>query len=361
MQTIKPKVLLSCLNWGLGHATRCIPVIRALIKIGVDVTVAAEGGGKKILQLYFPKIRFTEIPGIHIKYPRKGNMALSMLAQMPGIISSIRKEHDCLEKLINEYRFTHIISDNRYGLYSNHVKTAFICHQVNIMTPFPFTFSQPLLKYIHKKRIEKFDELWIPDSESDDNLSGDLSSHHHISIPVKHLGYLSRFTSSVNSLDKKYDFIALLSGPEPQRSMLEESLTQQLKLSGKKSLLVRGKPDENTSMTDGNLEIISSVNDEQFIRFLHPDTCLISRPGYSTLMDLAVLKHRNLVFIPTPGQTEQEYLAERLKTKYGVMIVNQTEPVDLSKPGFMSNPLPEPQTSKIQLVLKSFLGIEDPA
>jgi predicted glycosyltransferase len=359
MQAIKPKVLLSCLNWGLGHATRCIPVINELIKLGVDITLSAEGGGKKILQQYFPGIPFVEIPGIEIKYPRKGSMAFSMLTQLPGILSAIRKEHEQLDKLIRKSGFTHVISDNRYGLYSDRVKTAFICHQVNIMTPAVLKFTQPVLKLLHKKKIEKFNELWIPDIQSGDQLSGELSGHDHIKIPVRHLGMLSRFEASAKPGEKKYDYIALLSGPEPQRSILENKLTALLKKSGKKSLLVKGIPDGNTSITDNQLEIISGITDENLIHILHPDTCLMARPGYSTLMDVSVLQHRNLVLIPTPGQTEQEYLAGRLKTKYGVTIVKQHELFELPEVGRLSHPLPAPQPSNIQSVLKSFLEIED--
>jgi predicted glycosyltransferase len=357
MQTIKPKVLLSCLNWGLGHATRCIPIIKELIKLDVDIMLSAEGGGKKILQHYFSGIRFIDIPGVEIKYPRKGSMALSMLTQLPGILSTISKEHKILEKLIGKFGFTHVISDNRYGLYSDRAKTAFICHQVNIMTPAALKFTQPALKHLHKRKIEKFDELWIPDIHAGDHLSGDLSVHDHIKIPVRHLGMLSRFETSAEPGEKKYDYIALLSGPEPQRSILENKLTALLKKSGKKSLLVKGIPEDNTFVTDNQLETISSIADEKLIHFLHPETCLIARPGYSTLMDVSVLQHRNLVLIPTPGQTEQEYLAERLKTKYGATIVKQDELSELPEINLLPQSLPLTQPSNIQSVLKLFLGI----
>ena len=359
MQAIKPKVLLSCLNWGLGHATRCIPVINELIKIGVDITLSAEGNGKIILQKYFPGIPFVEIPGIEIKYPRKGSMAISMIGQMRGMMDAIRNEHQQLEKLIVQHGFTHVISDNRYGLYSDRIKTAFICHQVNIMTPAHLNFLKPILKTLHKKRIEKFNELWIPDVDTNDNMSGELSRHDHIGIPVRHLGILSRFEASAEPDKKKYDYIALLSGPEPQRSILENKLTELLKKSGKKSLLVKGIPGDNTSDSNHQLEIVSAITDKQLIHSLHSETCLIARPGYSTLMDVSVLQHGNLVLVPTPGQTEQEYLADRLKTKYGVTIVKQDKLIELPKISRLSNPLPAHQSSNIQSVLKSFLEIED--
>jgi len=359
MHTTKHQVLLSCLNWGLGHATRCIPVIKELVKLNAEVTLSAEGGGKAILQQHFPDLRFVEIPGVEIKYPRKGSMALSMIAQMPGILRSISREHDHLEMLIDRFGFTHVISDNRYGLFSPRVKTAFICHQVNIMTPAHLNFLQPVLKYLHKKRIEKFNELWIPDIDSADNLSGELSGHDHISIPVRHPGVLSRFEASADVSEKKYDYIALLSGPEPQRSMIENKLLPLLKKTGKRSLLVKGKPEENHITTDGYPEIVPSISDDLLRKILHPETCLIARPGYSTLMDVAVLRHRNLILIPTPGQTEQEYLAERLKTKYGVKIVKQDELNDLPEKNTVSQLDIGTQPSNIQSVLKRFLETED--
>ncbi len=352
MKRPEKKVLVAPLDWGLGHATRCIPVIRELIALGAEVLISASGGGKILLVEKFPDCKFIDIPGIKIRYPENGSMALSMLFQIPSLLKAIRYEHELLQKAVITHGITHIISDNRYGLYSDKIKSVFISHQVHIKSGSLLKFLEPVLFRMNKSRIEKFDELWIPDNLPPNNLSGDLSDSSGITTPVKHIGMLSRFTITASAKEKQYDFIALLSGPEPQRSILEKKLHDTFFSSPEKCLLVRGTPGLNTLTEDGKIKVMATISDQELQELLHPGTTLICRPGYSTLMDLAVLGHRHTVFIPTPGQTEQEYLAELLKNKWGYTCFKQDEKIFIQDviPG---KPLPE---FKNHDILKKTIG-----
>jgi predicted glycosyltransferase len=325
MAGINKKVLIAPLDWGLGHATRCIPVINACIETGCDVVITASGPGKTILQKRFPGITFIDLPGFPIRYPDKGSMVLSMLAQFPGFLSSIKKENLLLDKIIDDNQITHVISDNRYGLHSRKAKCAFITHQVHIDGGGLGRFAESILFRLNKFFIGKFNVLWIPDEYREDAISGKLSDKSGINIPVQYTGLLSRFTDSFSKPEKKYSFIALLSGPEPQRSLFEKKIILFFDHCKQKSLLVRGIPGEETLLQSRNSEIRNSVTDEYLQSVLHPETILISRPGYSTLMDMAVLQHSNLWLVPTPGQTEQAYLASRMQQLLNVRVIQQHE------------------------------------
>ena len=325
MKPNPPKVLVAPLEWGLGHATRCIPIIRELVSLGAEVTICANGACKILLGNEFPALKTIEIPGFYIQYPENGSMALSMLSQVPTLLSAIRIEHRLLQEAILKNGFTHIISDNRYGMYTNSAKTAFITHQVHIKGGKKFKFMESLIFRINKKLIERFDELWIPDVTTTPNLSGTLSEATRINIPAQHIGVLSRFSSTSLESEKKYDFIALLSGPEPQRSLLETKVRKYFMGLNKKCLIIQGLPSKNEKEKINDIEIVPSIKTEELAAILHPDTLLISRPGYSTIMDMAILGHRKILFVPTPGQTEQEYLADYFKRIYKYRYIGQKE------------------------------------
>ncbi|MBL0343366.1 MAG: hypothetical protein IPP71_22395 [Bacteroidetes bacterium] len=223
MNLCKAVVLVAPLDWGLGHATRCIPIIRELLNQNAMVLCSAQGRGGAILKREFPALKFVDIPGYQFVYPEKGSMAVSILRQLPNFLISIKNEHAILAELIETHHITHVISDNRYGLYSNKVKSVFITHQIKIKSSRSLWFLEPILFHANKKRIEKFDELWIPDEPLPNNLSGTLSDSAGINIPVKHIGILSRFKELTQPIEKVYDVIALLSGPEPQRTILEKN------------------------------------------------------------------------------------------------------------------------------------------
>lgn len=310
------------LNWGLGHATRCIPVIRELLAMDCRVIIAAEGHAKTILQSHFPQLLFTELPTTAISYPRKGSMTTAMFRQLPSLLHTIRDEHRAVQSLIPQLGITHIISDNRYGVYSRKIKSVLICHHVAIHLPY---IPPSLLNFFHRYLIHHFDELWIPDHPGERKLSGILSDHTLINIPVKYIGTLSRFTHPATAVKKKFDIIALLSGPEPQRTLFEEKAMHYMESYGDKALLVRGIPGNEVTTHNSGIIVRSSISDSELTELLHPDTLLVARSGYSTLMDMVALQHAQCLLIPTPGQTEQEYLAGYHHQQSGFATATQHE------------------------------------
>ncbi len=305
---LQKRILVCPLNWGLGHATRCIPIIHLLLQKNAEVIIAAEGASLELLKKEFPSLQFIALKGYNIVYPAKGSMLLKMLLSIPKIISGIIKEHQALKKIIVQHNINIVISDNRYGLWNNTVKSIFITHQLMVKTP----FAENLVHRIILTFVKKYDECWIPDVESTDNLSGDLSHKFPLPPNTFFIGTLSRFKKSATAVSNKYDVLAIISGPEPQRSIFEKLVIEQLKQSKLKAIVVCGKPQGNQSkQIINNLEIISHLTSEELQNAILQSNIIIARSGYSTIMDLAVLG-KKAVFIPTPGQTEQEYLAEKL-------------------------------------------------
>jgi len=327
----KPRILICPLDWGLGHATRCIPLIRALKDAGAEVVIAADGPQFILLRNEFPDNELIEFPGYNIKYSKRGNVGLKLIFTSPGLVLRIISEHFRLKSLIKEYRIDAVISDNRYGLWNKKVRTAFITHQFNIIAPSYLGFTEPLLRHATRYFARKYDESWIPDVEGEHNLSGKLSHGFKLPENTIYIGLLSRFDFRPTILPgKQYDIVAIVSGPEPQRSIFEDKLLKQLPYDGKKCLIVRGIPG-NTTITSlrSNLDKADHLTSEQMYSILSGKPVVISRPGYSTLMDIA-FTHNKAILVPTPGQTEQEYLALHLMEKRIYYCCKQ-ENIDLEK------------------------------
>ena len=306
----KPNIFICPLDWGIGHATRCVPVINEFIIQGAKVTIGADNQPLAFLQKEFPNLDFIKFPGYRFKYPNNNRMAFSMMMSAPKIIQDIKKENRELEKLIAQEQFDAIISDNRYGLWSEKVHAVFMTHQINIQTPAYLSFLNYFLSHINRKYINHFDELWIPDVEDENNLSGKLSYGHHFENTY-FIGPMTRFEESTNSEgEPQNDLLVMLSGPEPQRSILEEKIFDQLKVSNYRAVVLRGLPNsrEEFNLTE-TVKVFSHVDSNTFQKLLQDSKLVICRPGYSSIMDLSVMGG-NAVLIPTPGQTEQEYLAK---------------------------------------------------
>lgn len=304
------KVLVCPLNWGLGHATRCVPVIRMLRNKGFRVIIGADGLPLEFLRLEFPDLEYCRFPGFSPSYPRDGKMVLRMLASVPAFITGIIREHRLLKILAAELGISLVISDNRYGLWHRKIKSILIIHQIMIKTPQRLRVMEPLLYLINRLMISRFDECWIPDLPGDINLSGDLSHKYPLPRNANFIGPLSRFEPA-GGQKKTGDFVlALISGPEPQRSTFEDILTKQLADSDIPVIILTGKPGSSEKAhTIGHVTLIPHLPTSEFQDLLHSASTVICRSGYTTLMDLATVGARAL-FIPTPGQTEQEYLAK---------------------------------------------------
>ncbi len=298
------------LNWGLGHATRCIPIIQALQDDGYGVILASDGVALALLQKEFPLLQTVTLPSYDVAYAKKGaNFKRKMLSNLPKIAKAIRKEHKALAFILEQHKIDGVISDNRLGLYTSKVPTVFITHQLQILSG----KTTRLTTFLHRRFIKRFDACWVPDYKGGSNISGILG-HPEKTIPnVQYIGPLSRMKKETTT--SKYDVLVVLSGPEPQRSILEKILLAELKKYNGTILLVRGLVEkEEIRSHQKNIEIVNFLTSDTLAKMMNSVDFVIARSGYTTIMDLTALQ-KKAFFIPTPGQTEQEYLAKRLKEK----------------------------------------------
>lgn len=372
----KKRVLVCPLDWGLGHATRCIPLIREFIKDSADVVLAGDGYSIELLKQEFPELQAIRLKGYNIRLSKKLPLPLILVMQIPRLMICVLREHQQIRKITKDNNIDVIISDNRYGLWNNRVHTVFITHQLNILPPHNLRFLSPILRLITRWFIRKYDECWIPDVAGEDNsLSGKLSHGHPIPANTRFIGPLSRFdhhnmeTNAALSMEENnnpeansspnenyreadhstykkyselgqsgevnhnslsdhtsekigpYQIMAVLSGPEPQRSIFEKKVIEQLSLIPEKSLIIRGIPkkDKLSSHQEdliepcypgGNVDSTYSLLTKSLYIGLKALPIIICRGGYSTLMDMAITGNK-VICIPTPGQTEQIYLATK--------------------------------------------------
>lgn len=306
----KKRILVAVLNWGLGHATRCIPVIHMLLIQNFEPVIASDGAALQLLKKEFPSLEFHSLPSYNITYSKTGTFfGLKLLADTPHVLKTIAAEKTLTEQIVKSCKIDGIISDNRWGVHSKLVPSVFITHQVNVLSGVFTAFSSK----IQQNYIKKFDQCWVPDVSGEKNLSGILGHPKNYHFPLKYLGVISRF--SKKNLPIKYEILVILSGPEPQRNYLEKLLFDELQKSKKKILIVRGVVEEEQKFeTKGNLSVYNFLTSKELEKMMNSSNLIISRSGYTTLLDLAKLE-KMAFFIPTPGQYEQEYLARRLNEK----------------------------------------------
>jgi len=318
-------VLVCPLNWGIGHATRCVPVIRHLQKKGFRVMIGADGLPLEFLRQEFPELPYCRFPGFTPSYSANGNMVIKMLAQIPAFIAGIYRDHQLVKKFVRDHGINLIISDNRYGLWQNKVRSVLIIHQIMIRAPRWLKFSEPILYLVNRLLISRFDECWIPDLPGKDNLSGELSHKYPLPGNAVYIGPLSRFEPESTSRKTRNFILALISGPEPQRSMFEKILSTQLSGLNVPAIVLTGKPGSNDeTQTCGDVTLIPHLPTRELQDLLYSASAVICRPGYSTIMDLAATGTKALL-IPTPGQTEQEYLAAYHEEKGHFAFMKQSE------------------------------------
>ncbi|MFN8166902.1 MAG: glycosyltransferase family protein [Bacteroidia bacterium] len=323
------KVLFTCMDWGLGHATRSIPLIKKLIAEGNTVTLASSGYAKKFLEEYFPELTVYSKPGYEISYSAWLPMALVILQQSASILKTIDEEQKWTQDRLADEKYDVIFSDNCYGVYSTNIPSYIITHQLMLKTPPLLRFSERILHRILLKWISNFKGVLIPDVENENNLSGDLSHLYPLPQNVEWIGPQSRFSSDekINPYAEQVEVFAIVSGPEPQRTFLEANLEKILSDIPGHSIIIRGLPGNYECQKKGNVHLYNHISDADFRGIIEKSKLIVSRSGYSTIMDLEVLKKKALL-IPTPGQTEQEYLAEYLGNKKHFSFAAQK---DLSK------------------------------
>lgn len=316
------RILVAVLDWGLGHAARCMPVINELLRKNCEVFIASNGSALIFLKNEFPHLSFFELPAYNPQYPSASNsMVWKMAAQLPKFIQTINTEQTETVRIVRDVKIDAVISDNRYGCYSRKVKSILIYHQLHLMMPREWKWMEGIVNNYNRARIKKFNECWIP--ADDDSLFPKFFSQSE-NLNTKFIGYLSRFKKM--NLAKEYDVIGIASGPSPQKEVFAEMLYGEFsKNKNGKFLLVKGDVESGKKiMQHENFTEVNFLNSGEMNDVIEKSELLIARSGYSTVMDLMQLNKKAIV-IPTPNQTEQEYLADELMKRGIAFSVKQNE------------------------------------
>lgn len=316
------RILIVPLDWGLGHATRCIPIIKELISLKIEVFIAADQKNLVLLKEEFPSAVFLRYKGYEIEYSRNRKFLLMKLCQqIPKIISRVYKEHRWLRKTVKSYSIDAVISDNRFGMFHKKIPSVYITHQLHIETG--NKFLNKVAGFIHYFFIKKYDKCWVPDLKTN-GLAGTLSHPKKIPRNVEYIGPLSRFKNLAFS-NTSFDVLISISGPEPQRTIFEKKILSQLQNFDEKVIFLRGLPSSANRLANFNkVQIENHLPSQDLNEAIEKSKIIICRSGYTSVMDLAALK-KKAILVPTPGQTEQEYLAAYLSSKKYFFTVEQDE------------------------------------
>ena len=351
------RILISPLDWGLGHASRIIPLINRYLEQGDNVIIASSGLSLNLLKKQFPTLESIEIPSFKMKYSAGKSQVWAVIKAFPRLIYYSIREHSALKRIVNEENIDFIISDNRFGLFHKTVPSAYITHQLLIKLPKGWAWLEPFVAFVHRCIINRFTECLVPDFEDmSESLAGELSHPTKKPRNVRYIGALSRFskrctpygratvgdtitqasplrsdtclqnritpygrenliTDCVLAYSQNSSLLALaiLSGAEPQRSIFEKELLVSLQSKPHENIiLVQGKIEAEQKVSKvGKVTVYNFMSSEELQEYILKADEIICRSGYSSIMDLHALgKLLNATLIPTPGQTEQEYLAE---------------------------------------------------
>ena len=320
------KILVAPLNWGLGHASRCVPLVEQWLNEGHEVVLGGDGDSLTLLRKHFPRLRYVYLAPLQLRYSSGKSQVWALVKAIPQVIRWAIQDHVMVKAVLREEMFDRVVSDNRFGCYSQQVESIYITHQLHIRLPKGWRCAERWAAAIHARIYNRFDEVWVPDTEDEKtSLSGWLG-HGVKNEKIRYIGSLSRFhvadaesgnptlprdASEINTV------LALLSGLEPQRSMLESEIVQRYQGNKAQVLIVQGLPGRPmTRIKRGNITIVPYMDDKGLQEALAKSEKIIARSGYSTIMDLDALGVLNKAeLIPTPGQSEQEYLAEWLQQR----------------------------------------------
>jgi UDP-N-acetylglucosamine transferase subunit ALG13 len=308
----KPVVLLSPLDWGLGHTTRCIPIIRELVQQGCNVIIACNSTQKALLIGEFPQLAYVHLSGYNLKYGKKRwGTLVRLIFQTPKILIKVNNENTWLNIFLKSQRVDLLISDNRFGLYAPGVRSVFITHQLYIKTGLG-KLTDRFVQWLNYRRIQRFSTCWVPDYKGSPTLAGILSNPGKLpAVPIQYIGGLSRL-NACSEVTEAINLLIILSGPEPQRTIFENLLRRALKQQPGKFVLVRGLPGESKAVQEENDLIVYNHAPAALLnQLICSSELVISRSGYTTVMDLLKLGKKSIL-VPTPGQAEQEYVAAHL-------------------------------------------------
>lgn len=349
------KALVAPLDWGLGHATRCAPVVREFLEKGCDVELAVTRGNAAILREMFPDVRQRLAPSYNIVYPKHGyNMAFWLLKNSAHLRAVMRAEHHYAEEMVERHGYDILVSDNRFAFRSRKAKSVYMTHQCRIAFPKMFRMFEAFGAAWHASVMSRFDEVWVPDIPEFPGYAGSLSHVERCPRPLKFVGPLSRFAMLplTQSTEKDLNIVAVVSGVEPARSRFASRLSSVLPQIPGKHVVILGKPASSLkTWTAGNVTFYNHLPTQEFADVISRAGWVISRGGYSTVMDMAVLGAK-CIFVPTPGQYEQVVLAADLSAAgFAVSIEEGSLSVDsLSKALQRADVVELPRQSKNTLL-----------
>jgi len=319
----KPIVLLSPLDWGLGHTTRCIPIIHEFLQQGCNVIIACNSTQKALLIQEFPELTYVQLAGYNLKYGKKRwGTIVRIILQTPKILIKINNEKSWLNIFLKSQPVDCIISDNRFGFYARNTPSIFITHQLYIKTGLG-KLTDRFVQWTNYRRINRFSTCWVPDHKGIRSLAGRLSNPDKLpAIPVKYMGAVSRL-KVCSAITNPVNLLIILSGPEPQRTIFENLLLKELEHQPGKTVLVRALPGEGDLVQEkNNLTIYNHAPASLLNELICNAAIVISRSGYTTVMDLLKLSKKSIL-VPTPGQAEQEYVAAHLHKEQLAYTVSQ--------------------------------------
>jgi uncharacterized protein (TIGR00661 family) len=328
------RILVAPLNWGLGHASRSADVVLRLRSQYPDaeIILASDGVAAAWLRHRFPELQVLDLPSYGIRYGRGRSVLPAMVLSAPRMIRAVVTEHRMVQRMIRSYGIDLVISDNRFGLWSRLCPCVIITHQLALMPPAgKHTPLTRLADAINRWFLRRYHHCWVPDDAAYPGMAGELSHPSTMPRKVHYIGPLSRFhrmTPDAHPGEEGSDILCIVSGPEPQREIFLNTLLDQLHLLPVNTTIVAGTPGTTVNReTPPHVRIYPHLDDKAMLAAIRAAKMIVSRSGYSTIMDLRCTGGKAL-FVPTPGQTEQEYLAT-LCHEQGSAIVQTQDSINL--------------------------------
>lgn len=355
----KPLLLVAPLDWGLGHCFRIIPIVRHLQDRGCDVIVGCNSIQKRLLESEVSGLHFVHLGGYGVHYgkTRIGTL-LKLLLQLPNILIAVNAEQMWFLRFLRQNRLSAVISDNRYGLYSSRIPSVFITHQLQVSSGLG-RLADHIASRLVQRRLSKFNRCWVPDNATSPTLAGELSHPKHLlTVAVQYLGPVSRFERCTAS-STGGGILFLLSGPEPQRTIFEQKIVDDLAGGDHhEAVIVRGTDSAPAIIAPGHVKVVDFATSADLRQLICAADIVVCRPGYTTVMDLVYLQ-KKMLLVPTPGQGEQEYLARHLAAGRIAPWLSQrafTVASALASVHAFSYKLPELDTGQYKKIIDEFIG-----
>ncbi|MCB0698628.1 MAG: glycosyltransferase [Chitinophagales bacterium] len=329
--------MVAPLDWGLGHTTRCVPIVKYLLDKGEQVLFAGNSWQRQYIERTFPEIQTIRLDGYDVQYSRSASFFMFLVVvQVPKLLKRIKSENEWLKNALKEHDIKAVISDNRYGLYHPDIPCVIMTHQLQVLSGMGSLIDNSVRR-LHYGYLEKFDERWVVDVEEKHGLAGVLSHPAEVPANTRYIGLLSQLERK-EARSSNY-LLVLLSGPEPQRSLLSELLWGQLKHHKGQVVFVEGSEDAgDRNDVPKHTTYHKQLTKDRLDDVMSGAEYIICRSGYSTVMDIVKLG-KKAILIPTPGQTEQEYLGKQLHEQGVLMSVVQSN-FDLEKAIVSANKFP---------------------